>query len=306
MPYIKITRFVPLFILNIFCALLIGQNAFAEEEITFKTTKIVDGLYMIEGVGGFAGGNVVVSTGADGTVLVDDAIPSMLDKLNVAVKAVTDRPLDFLINTHLHQDHTGNNAYFGEEGAHIVAHANVRDRLKVMEVKDKEGNKALLPSSALPVISFEHAISFHLNGGHIQVLHLEKAHTDGDSVVHFEDANVIHTGDVLFSGLYPFIDLDNGGSVDGYIAAQQALYTLANKETVIIPGHGPVSDKEALKSSYSMLKKAKKAVAKLQKKGMTEDEVVAANPLQKFDKDWSWGFINTEKMTRTLYKDMLN
>ncbi|SMF12987.1 Glyoxylase, beta-lactamase superfamily II [Alteromonadaceae bacterium Bs31] len=273
--------------------------ATAQDDITFHTKEVAKNLYVIDGTGGFAGGRMALSIGEDGVVLIDDGLAAHLDKINSAIKSVSEKPVDFLINTHLHSDHIGNNASFGADHVHIVSHANLRDRLKKQGI-DKD---TPAPADALPIITFSEDIRFHLNGSEIHVFHLPKAHTDGDAVIHFRDLDVIHTGDILFSGMFPFIDLKNGGSVEGYIAGQKALYDLAGKESIIVPGHGEIGDREALKASFKMLSDANKRIAKLKKEGMSEDEVVAAKPLEKYE-SWSWAFITTEKMTRTIYKDL--
>jgi len=274
----------------------------AQDGISFKSTQVADGLYVLEGMGGFAGGNIAVSVGEDGVVLIDDGLSTVLEPLRSALKQITDAPIDFMINTHVHADHVGNNAFFGEAGTHIVAHSNLRERLKVREVEGADG-KTLTPASALPVITFDESLTFHLNGGEAHVFHVGPAHTDGDVVIHFRDLNVIHVGDVLFNGIFPFIDLQNGGSVSGYIEAQKILYELLGDDTVIIPGHGAVGTRKDLKAAYKMLEDAQKRIAKLKKKGMSEDEVWAKNPLNKYEA-WSWDFITTEKMTRTIYQDL--
>lgn len=285
-----------------FMIVAFSQNIFAEDA-RFVTTKVLDGLYVLHGEGGFTGGNIAISVGQDGVVMIDDSMPPFFDKLKVALKAITDKPIDFIINTHIHGDHTGNNLSFGENGAHIVAHANMRKRLKAKGQNTPEGNKPT-PAQALPVLTFASEISFHLNGTEAQVFHVARAHTDGDAVIHFKDLNVIHTGDTLFNGLFPFIDLENGGSVAGYIAAQKKIYEIANDDTVIIPGHGPIGKRADLRASFTMLDDASTLVIGLIKQGKSEDEVVALNPLKKYHEKWNWGFISTEKMTRTLYKDL--
>jgi len=282
---------------------MLATKAVAEDVIEFKATEVASGIYMIEGVGGFAGGNMALSVGDDGIVLIDDSMPPLLEKLKATIKGINNRSVDFLINTHLHSDHTGNNGAFSEGVTHIIGHENMRERLKKSEIDGPEG-KMPLPSSALPVITFSQEMSFHLNDQVAQVIHMPVAHTDGDAIIYFRDSNVIHVGDILFNGLYPYIDLGNGGSVAGYIAAQQAIYALINDDTIIIPGHGPVAKKADLKASYQMLSQASQRVTELKKKGKSEDEVVAENPLKDFHEQWSWGFISTEKMTRTLYQDL--
>lgn len=273
------------------------------EEVRFATTKVKDGLYVLQGEGGFTGGNIAISVGDDGVVMIDDGLSPFLDKLKTAIKELTSEPVDFLINTHVHGDHTGNNASFGEAGAHIVAHKNLRERFKTMQQDTPEGKKST-PASALPVITFSNEISFYLNGSETRVFHVAKAHTDGDAVIQFVDLNVIHTGDVLFNGLFPFIDLESGGSVSGYIDAQKRIYELAKDDTVIIPGHGPIAKRADLKTSFTMLEDARSLVRDLIAKGKSEEDIVKMNPLKKYHDKWNWDFITTEKMTRTLYKDL--
>lgn len=287
----------------IFFTAIFSAHSSLADEARFVTTKVKEGLYVLQGEGGFTGGNIAVSVGEDGVVMIDDSMPPFLDKLKAAVLELTRQKIDFLINTHVHGDHTGNNASFGEAGAHIVAHHKLRERLKTMQQDTPKGKKPT-PPSALPVITFSNEITFHLNGSEIQVFHVENAHTDGDAVIHFVDLNVIHTGDALFNGLFPFIDLDSGGSVSGYIAAQKRIYEMAKNDTVIIPGHGPIGKRADLEASITMLEDARASVQKLIAKGKSEEEIVQLNPLKKYHDKWNWGFITTEKMTRTLYKDL--
>ncbi len=269
------------------------------QEAHFVSKKIADGLYVLQGEGGFTGGNIAISVGEDGVVMIDDSMPPFLDKLKKAIADIAGKPVDFLINTHVHGDHTGNNAAFGKGSTHIVAHKNLRERLKTMKIDDKP-----TPASALPVITFDSEINFHLNAGEIQVRHVAHAHTDGDAVIYFKDLNVLHTGDVLFNGLFPYVDLDNGGTVNGYIAAQKNLYEHTDAQTIVIPGHGPIGTREDLKASYTMLEEIQALVKKLVDEGKSEDEIVELNPLKAYHDKWNWGFITTERMTRTLYKDL--
>jgi len=293
-------------VLSISTLLAICFTATAEEQKNdpnFATTEVAPGIYMLMGVGGFTGGNIGLSIGDDGVVMIDDSMPPLLDKMKAAIKKVTKKPVDFLINTHVHGDHTGNNKSIGEDGTRIVAHENLRINMLTKGLKTKEGNKPM-PKAALPVITFSHAMSFHLNGEDARIFHVENAHTDGDAVIHYQNANVIHTGDTFFNGLFPYIDLDNGGSVDGYISAQQKIISLSNDKTKIIPGHGPLADKKQLQTAVDMLIDVKKLVNAEIKKGKSEDEVVKENPLKKYHEKWNWGFITTEKMTRQVYKSL--
>ena len=283
-------------------AAMIAAASTAQEEISFKTTELADGLYMIEGVGGFAGGNIGLSIGEDGTVMIDDSMPPLNDKLLAAVGSVTDDDVDFVINTHIHGDHTGGNVQMAEAGAHIVAHENIRKRMLEQGQQTQEGTQPY-PKAALPVITFSEEMSFHLNGHHANVIHVMNAHTDGDAMIHYVDANVIHTGDAMFNGRFPYIDLDSGGSVDGYIAAQEKIAAMANEETKIIPGHGPLGTRADIEAMVAMLKDAKSIVAEHIDDGKSADEIVAAEALSKYAR-YDWGFITQERMIRTIYRDL--
>ena len=262
----------------------------------FSTTEVSPGLYVLMGVGGFTGGNIGVSIGSDGVVVIDDSMPPFLPQLKAALAELTDRPVDFLINTHLHGDHIGNNAAFAESGAYIVSHETLRSRLLSQTEK---------PSPAsVPVMTFSEEMAFYLNGQPAHLIHVAAAHTDGDSIIHFPTANVIHTGDAFFHGLFPFVDLDSGGSVAGFIAAQERILSLANAETTIIPGHGPLATKAELQRDLAMLKDARGIVQALVAQGLSADAIVAANPLAKYHDTYNWGFITTERMTRTLCREL--
>lgn len=286
-------------------AILFSGLATAEEEqqISFKSTEVGTGIYMLAGEGGFTGGNLGLLVGEDGVVLIDDSMPPFLDVMTQAIEKLTERPVDFLINTHVHGDHTGNNETLGNNGTHIVAHENLRKHLVTKGVKTDDGMKPA-PKAALPVLTFPDEISFHLNNQPANVIHVPNAHTDGDVIIHFNQANVIHTGDTFFNGIFPYIDLESGGSVDGFINAQLKVISLSNDETTIIPGHGPLSNKKELQTAVDMLIDAKALINNHIKDNKNLDEVLAANPLQKYHDDWSWGFITTEKMTTQLFKDL--
>ncbi|MET1256135.1 MBL fold metallo-hydrolase [Aliikangiella maris] len=286
------------------CLIASSLSCIAEEKKdtrSFKTTQVAPGLYMIAGVGGFTGGNIGLSTGVDGVVMIDDSMPPLLGRMKDAISSITPKPVDFLINTHVHGDHTGNNEAMGKSGTRIVAHENLRLRMVNKGVMTSNGDVPA-PKAALPVITFSHSMNFHLNDQDAKIFHVSEAHTDGDAVIYFKQANVIHTGDTMFSNMFPFIDFNNGGSLDGYIEAQKTIYKLANDKTKIIPGHGELATKADLKNSIEMLKESKKIIAELVAKGKSEEEIVALNPLAKFHDKWNWGFITTEKMTRQVYK----
>jgi len=259
-------------------ALALTAAAFAQldlSQVELKSQKVADGIYMLSG----AGGNVGVSAGDDGVVLIDDEYAPLTDKLVAALSAISDRPVRFVLNTHWHDDHTGGNENLGKKGTLIVAHDNVRKQMSVdhfLAVFNAEVKAA--PEAALPVVTFNDAVTFHLNGQEIHAFHVAAAHTDGDSVVHFVKSNVVHTGDVYFNGLYPFIDTAVGGNVDGMIAAAEKVLALADGETRIIPGHGPVSGKTELAAYVEMLSGVRDAVAALVAAGKTREEAVAAKP----------------------------
>ncbi|MCF6288046.1 MAG: MBL fold metallo-hydrolase [Proteobacteria bacterium] len=277
----------------------------SQEEVTlsWQATEVADGLYMLVGVGGFTGGNLGLSVGDDGVVLIDDAMPSSLDIMNEALADITSNDIDFLINTHVHGDHTGNNHILGKNGAHIVAHKNLRINLLTKGITTENG-KVDAPKSALPVITFSESISFHLNGNEAHVFHLPHAHTDGDAVIHFTNLNVIHMGDILFNKMFPYIDFDNGGSIDGYIKAQKAVLALVDDNTKIIPGHGELANKQDLESSIAMLEDTKTIIQNLIKDGKSLDEILKINPLHNKYSQWHWAFITTEKMTKQLYNGL--
>ena len=276
--------------------LLPAAAALAQDSgITFKSTELAPGLYMLEGEGGFAGGNLGLLTGEDGTVLIDDGIEPLADEMLAAVNEIAGVPVDFVVNTHVHGDHIGGNAALHADGATIIGHDNIWQRLREDPATD---------AAAMPEITFSDSVTFHLNGHEAYVFHLEHAHTDGDAAIHFGEADVIHAGDLFFNGLFPFIDLGSGGSIGGYIAGQEAILARAGADTRIIPGHGPLAGKADLAAAHAMLVDARSRVLELIEAGKSEEEVLAANPLAPYDAEWSWDFISTGDMTRTLYRGL--
>lgn len=275
----------------------LAQRDFSEVEITAE--EVVPGVIMLQG----SGGNIGLSTGADGAFVIDDQFAPLVPKILAAIKAIDDRPVEFVVNTHWHGDHTGGNEAMGAGGALIVAHDNVRKRLK--EGLKRETSETLpAPEGALPVVTFSNEVSFYWNGRDIRVIHLENAHTDGDAIIHFRDANVVHTGDIYFNGGYPYVDLQSGGAFDGLIAAQEKILSLCDDQTKIIPGHGPLSSKAVLGLYVAMLKDVRARIAALIAQGLTEDQVVKADPLKDLNETWGKGFISGESMTRTAYRSL--
>lgn len=282
----------------ILIAILLVPLSYAQEpEITYRSTAVTDGIYVLEGVGGFGGGNVGLLVGEQHIVMIDDTMAPTAPALLAVADAAAGRPIDFVINTHVHGDHLGGNALLADTGAVIVAHDNIRKRL--LADPSPAGGAA-----GLPVITFADGMTFHVNDYEAHVAHVERAHTDGDAIIHFKNANVIHTGDLMFNGMFPFIDLDRGGTVDGYIAGAQKIYGIADDDTRIIAGHGPLATKADLGIFIEMLVDARARVQALVLAGKSEDQIVAENPLASYHDEWSWNFITTERMTRTLVRSL--
>lgn len=272
-----------------------------DEAVAFKTIKLTEQLFMLQG----KGGNLGLSVGASGAFLVDDDYAGLSDKIRAAIAEQTDAPLRFVINTHWHSDHTGGNAALGRAGATIVAHENVRKRLSSEQFIKAFGMQVPPTEPAgLPVITFAQGLGFHLNGEEIDIHHVPPAHTDGDAIVFFKTANVIHTGDVYFNGMYPFIDASSGGRIDGMIAGADKILALADDQTRIIPGHGALSDKSELEAYRAMLADVRARVGKLIEAGKSRDQVIAARPTQEYDAKWGQGFLPPDKWVGIVYDSM--
>ena len=270
------------------------------EKVQIKTEKVAEGIWVLAG----AGGNIAVSAGADGVFLVDDEWAPMTPKVKAAVAALSDRPLRFILNTHWHPDHTGGNKDLGEAGALIVAHDNVRLRMSTDQFIEAMGMKfPPSPARALPVVTFNDAVTLHLNGDDVEAFHVPPAHTDGDAIVHFRRAGVVHMGDLFFNGMYPFVDLSSGGSFEGYIAAADRALALG-EGTRIIPGHGPVGTRADLRAYRDMLVTVRDRVKPLVQAGKTPAEVVAARPLADLDAKWGNGFMKPEQFLSIVVQSM--
>ena len=285
-------------ILAIACLTLAAPLQAQDFATSFDATEVAPGVYMLTGAEGkFGGGNMSVLVGDEQVVLIDDAMVPTAQPVLDAVNKLAGRAPDFVINTHIHGDHVGGNALMQENGSYVVAHDNIRKRLAT-DSKDAGGD------GGLPIITFSESVTFHVNGHELYVFHVHHAHTDGDGVIHFRDQNVIHAGDILFNNLFPFIDLDTGGSVEGFINAQKKLIAMADDDTVFIAGHGELASKADVERNLAVLVDGRNLVKALVDKGMTEEEVLAANPLARYHDDYNWSFITTERMTTTHYRDL--
>jgi len=270
------------------------------EKVQIKTEKVAEGLWVLAG----AGGNIGVSAGADGVFLVDDEWAPMTPKVKAAVAAISDRPLRFILNTHWHPDHTGGNKDLGEAGVLIVAHDNVRVRLSTDQFIEAMGMKfPPSPAKALPVVTFNDAVTLHVNGDDVNAFHVAPAHTDGDAIVHFRRAGVVHMGDIFFNGMYPFVDLSSGGSFEGFIAAADRALALG-EGTRIIPGHGPVATRADLRAYRDMLVTVRDRMKPLVQAGKTAAEVVAARPTADLDAKWGQGFMKPEKFVEIVAQSL--
>ena len=294
-------RTIPLLLLAL-ATLAIADDA----QNPFAAVEVAPGIYQIgntnEGFAlnepaDFVGGGVGLLVGDEYVVMIDDVMEHTAPALVAKAEEIAGRPIDFVINTHAHGDHTGGNVYVSERGAIVVSHDQLRERMK----NDPQQNTG---PGALPVLTFSDRMTFHVNGEHAVAIHVPDAHTDGDAIIHFVNANVIAAGDLSFRGLFPFIDLDSGGTVDGYIAGMQLLIDMGDENTKYLTGHGPVGTRAGLEQDVAMLKDANARVKALIDDGMTESQILEANPLADYAADYAWFFITTERMTKTFIRSL--
>jgi glyoxylase-like metal-dependent hydrolase (beta-lactamase superfamily II) len=250
----------------------------APADLQLSVTKITDNLHVLFG----PGGNIGVSSGPDGVVLIDDKFSRNAEEILYHVGQIAgenDRLL-FVINTHLHGDHTGSNPEMKEAGAMIMAHENVRERMGTSYMNKQFGRmNDAKPEAFWPVVTFSDQASLHFNGVTARAIHIPTAHTDGDSIIHFEDLNVIHMGDNLFMGMFPFVDVDSGGSMPGMISAHDKALSLADADTVIIPGHGPLTDTDGLRAERDRLQLILDRVKSRKDAGQDLQSIIAEDPL---------------------------
>ena len=269
---------------------IVAPAAFAQrnfDNVEIKAIPVAKNIYMLEG----SGGNIGVSIGADGNLIVDDQFAPLAEKIDAAVQKLNPGKLKFVLNTHHHGDHTGGNAAFGAKDATIIAQTNVRKRLSGEANSKKE---------ALPVITFDQSASVHFNGEEIKLLHHGPGHTDGDSIIYFTGANVVHMGDQFFNGGFPFVDLNSGGTVEGYIKTVSVVLEKVPADAKIIPGHGKLANVQDLKDYHAMLVETTSLVKKGIAEGKSLADLKAAGLPDKF-KDFGNGFIKTDRWIETIY-----
>jgi cyclase len=265
----------------------ISQDRWADAKITSQ--PVSGSVHMLEGMGG----NIGVSAGPEGILIIDDQYAPLAEKIATAIGDISKQSIKYIVNTHYHGDHTGSNAYFAEvKGSTIFAHDNVRKRLA-----DKEEHT----HAELPIVTYQQGITFHFNGDTINVMYMPAGHTDSDSVVWFEEANVLHPGDLFFEGRFPYIDLDGGGTVTGYINNVTKLIGMLKDDTKIIPGHGKLATKADYQKALDMLVDTAAMVKSMKAEGISLDDAVKQGLGEKYTA-WAWNFITEEKWISTLYK----
>jgi len=295
-----VKKILSLTLLLVFAAAAAAQAQQPDySKVQIKVTKVAGNVYMLEG----AGGNIGVSVGDDGLLIVDDQFAPLADKIRAALKGLADKKLRFILNTHWHGDHTGGNAAFGPEGT-IIAHDNVRKRLST-EQKSTVFNSTTPPSpkEALPVITFDKTLTVHFNGEEIRAIHFPQGHTDGDSVIFFTSSNVVHLGDDFFAGRFPFVDLESGGTVEGLVRNIGEIITKIPEGAKLIPGHGAISTVDDLKNYHRMLQQTTETVRQKIAAGKTLEQVKSEGLPEEW-KPWGTGFIKTDRWVETIYRSL--
>jgi glyoxylase-like metal-dependent hydrolase (beta-lactamase superfamily II) len=268
------------------------------DTIQVRTQQLANGVYMLVGTGG----NIGLAVGDEAVFVVDDQFAPLTPKILAAIAAVTPKPVRFVVNTHWHFDHTGGNENLGKMGALVVAHQNVRRRMTTGQFIEAI-NREELPAAAgaLPVVTFTAGVTFHINGDSVAVTHVPPAHTDGDAIVHFTKANVVHMGDLFVSAGLPFVDRSSGGSIHGVIGAAAQVLAVSNATTRIIPGHGPLADRARLQAYHDMLVALRDRMRQEIAAGKTADQVLAMDITAPYRKEWPGGH---ERFVRTLHREL--
>ncbi|MCK8119462.1 MBL fold metallo-hydrolase [Pseudoalteromonas agarivorans] len=270
---------------------LLLSSATHADENPVTAEKLSDSVYVLFG----QGGNIAASVGEDGIYIIDDQFAKLSNDIKKTISDLKPGSAEFVINTHHHGDHTGGNENFAKAGAHVIAHDNVHKRLE-----EKHGAN----SDYLPRISFGHDLKLHFNNEHAHVVHYAHAHTDGDSVIFFNNDNIVHMGDIYFNfGSLPFVDVDSGGSVDGILAAVNDVIKQIDERTIVIPGHGPVSDRSGLETYAKLVKKAKDLMLKAMQNNASLEQVLKADPLAELGLEYA-GWLPKEKVTTLFYRSL--
>lgn len=279
---------------------LAAQQDFSQVKITVM--PVAKNIYMLEG----SGGNIGLSVGKDNAFVVDDQFAPLTDRIKAAIATVTSNPVRFVVNTHWHGDHSGGNENMAAGGAIIVAQDNVRRRMGALQVNAFfNSTTPASPSGALPVITFDTEIAFFVNGDSVQVTHVKNAHTDGDVLVLFRGANVLHMGDTYFNGIYPYIDVSSGGSITGIIAAVDRALAMTNASTKFIPGHGALSDRSGLENYRKVMADVRTRVNALIAKKRTLAQIIAAKPLADYDETWGKGFMKPDQFLSLVHASLV-
>lgn len=284
-------------------SLLVVSRAEAQRDdfskVTIKTTKITDGVYMLEG----AGGNIGLSVGDDGVVVIDDQFAPLTPKIQAAIAAITPKPIKFVLNTHWHGDHTGGNENLASAGAVVVAHDNVRKRMSVPQfIEIMKRDVPASPPRALPIVTFSTDVTLHLNGEDLHIVHVGPAHTDGDSIVIFPKAKVVHMGDCFMTDSYPFVDLGSGGTFDGFVATADMVLAMLDNTSKVIPGHGTLVGKAELKGWRDMLTAVRGRVKKEADAGKSLEAIQKLKVTGPWDDKWGKAFIKPEQMVEFVFK----
>lgn len=266
-----------------------------------RATELRNGIYMFMG----AGGNVGVSTGADGVLIVDDQYAEMTAKIDAAIDEITDEPTRYVVNTHWHWDHTGGNENYGNAGVPIIAHDNTHERMSEEQyVAAFDWTQPASPKAALPVITYNDRATIRINDLTVDMIHVPNAHTDSDAFIHFIEANIVHTGDVYVTSSYPFIDSSTGGTLVGEIAALEKLIAMTDKDTIIIPGHGMLSDRDGVMKTLDMLKGMQTITKAAVADGLSLEDFLDTNPTAAYDADFALRSDQGRVFATRLYTEM--